>query len=136
MSNKLSIKICDFRRNYNTQYCFTYMLEKRKNTLDKGKHVFIDLSKAFDTLNHDLLMAQLKAYGFSNNVLLFMLSCLKNRSQRVSINTSFSTWEKIIAGVPQESIPGPLSQTNIFLNDIFYFENRCYLSNYADDNVL
>ena len=50
MSNKLSIKICDFRRNYNTQYCFTYMLEKRKNTLDKGKHVFIDLSKAFDTL--------------------------------------------------------------------------------------
>ena len=110
MSNKLSIKICDFRRNYNTQYCFTYMLEKRKNTLDKGKHVFIDLSKAFDTLNHDLLMAKLKGYGFSNNALLFMLSYLKNRSQRVSINSSFSTWEKIIAkGQSSDPHPGPIS---------------------------
>ena len=46
MSNKLSIKLCGFRKNYNIQYCLTYMLEKCKNTLDKGKHagvVFIGL---------------------------------------------------------------------------------------------
>ena len=113
------------------------MLEKWKNTLDKGKHVgavFMDLSKAFDTINHDLLIAKLEAYGFSTNALLFMLSYPKSRSQRVSINSSFSTWEEIIAGVPQGSILGPL--LNIFLNDIFYFENRAFISNYADDNVL
>ena len=107
------------------------MLEKSKNTLDKGKNVgavFMNLSKAFDTINHDLLMAKLKAYWFSNSVLLCMLSYLKNRSQRVSVNSSFSNWEKIIAGVPQGPILGALF-FNIFLNDIFYFENRFYLSN-------
>ena len=86
------------------------MLEKLKNTLDKGKHVgavFMDLSKAFDTINHDLLIAKLETYGFSTNVLLFMLSYLKNISQRVNINSSFSTWEETIAGVPQGSILGP-----------------------------
>ena len=82
-----------------------------------------------------MLIAKLEAYGFSNNALLFMLSYLKNTSQKVSINSSFSTWEKIIAGVPQGSIVGPLL-FNIFLNDIFYFENRSFLSIYADDNVL
>ena len=140
MSNKLKLsnKLSGFLKNYNTQYCLTYMLEKWKNTLDKGEHVgavFMDLSKAFDTINHDLLIAKLEAYGFSNNALLFMLSYLQNRSQKVSINSSFSTWEEIIAGIPQGSILGSLL-FNIFLNDIFYFENRSFLSNYADGNVL
>ena len=114
------------------------MLEKWKNTPDKGKYVgavFMDLSKAFGKINHDVLIAKLEIYGFCNNVLLFMVSYLKNRSQRVSINSSFSTWEEIIAGVPQWSILGPLL-FNIFLNGIFYFENRSFLSNYADDIFL
>ena len=80
----------------------------------------MDLSKAFDTIIHDLIMAKLEGYGFSNNALLFML----RRSQRVSINSSI-TWKKIIADVPQGSILGPLL-FNILLNDIFYFENRYF----------
>ena len=80
MNSKLSIKLSVVRKNYNTQYCLTYMLEKWKNTLDKGKHidaVFMDLSKAFDTINHDLLMTRLEVYEFSTNALLFMISYLK-----------------------------------------------------------
>ena len=83
------------------------MLEKWKNTLDKDKYVravFMNLSKLFDTINHDFLIAKLEPYEFSNNVLIFMLSYFKNRSQRVSINSSFSTWEEIIAGAPEGSI--------------------------------
>ena len=112
-----------------------YMLEKWKNKLDKGKHigaVFMDPSKTIDPRNHDLLIAKLEAYRFLNNALLFMLSYLKSRSQ--NINNSFSTWW-ILAGVSQGSILGPLL-FNLFLNGIFFFENRSFLSNYADDNFL
>ena len=95
----------------------------------------MDLSKAFDTINHDVLLAKLKAYGLSHNALAFMLGYLKNRSHMVNINNNFSTWKEIITGVSQGSILGPLL-FNIFINDIFYFEDKSYLSNYADDNVL
>ena len=106
-------------------------------SLDKGEYVgvvFMDLSKAFDTISHDLLLAKLKAYGFSQNVLAFMINYLKNRSHRANINSNFSTWEEVKAGVPQGSILGSLL-FNIFIN-IFYFEDKSYLSNCADDNVL
>ena len=91
---RLSVKLCGFRKNHNTQYSLS-MLEKWKASLDKGEYlgvIFMDLSKAFDTINHHLLLAKLKAYGFSHNALAFMLSYLKNRSYRVNINNSFSTW--------------------------------------------
>ena len=58
------------------------MLEKWKRGIDNGAYVsalFMDLSKAFDTINHDLMLAKLKAYGFSTNALNLMYSCLKNR---------------------------------------------------------
>ena len=106
-------------------------------SLDKGEYVgvvFMDLSKAFDTISHDLLLAKLKAYRFSHNVLAFMINYLKNRSHRANINSNFSTWEEVKAGVPQGSILGSLL-FNIFIN-IFYFEDKSYLSNCADDNVL
>ena len=77
----------------------------------------------------------MKVNGFSHNSLAFMLSYLKNRSHRVNINNNFNKWEEIIAGVPKGSILGPLL-FNIFINDIFCFEDKSYLSSYADDNVL
>ena len=83
----------------------------RKNILDKRGYVFaifMDLSKVFDTLNHNLLIAKLGAYGFERNSLSFMKSYLNDRQQRIRVNNNFNSWEKIIAGVPQGSILGPL----------------------------
>ena len=83
------------------------MLEKWKKAVDKGEHVsalFMDLSKAFDTVNHDLLLAKLKAYGFSLNTVELMRSYLKNRKQRVQINNKFSSENIVIARNPQGSI--------------------------------
>ena len=71
-----------FRKNHNIQHSLLKMLELWKETLDKGKSVgaiFMDLSKAFDTLNHDLLIAKLEPYSFSENSLNYIQSYLYNR---------------------------------------------------------
>ena len=114
------------------------MIEVWKKNLDKGNEIAViimDLSKAFDTINHSLLLAKLEAeaYGFSMASLQLMQNYLCNRFQRTSVNESFSDWKE--TGVPQVSILGPLL-FNIFLNDIFYFINNGNLCNYADDIML
>ena len=138
MEDKLSKLLTGFRKNHSTQHCLVNMLEKWKNTLDKGGFVcaiFMDLSKAFDTMNHDLLIAKLGAYGFQEDALVFMKSYFTNRKQLVCVNSNFRMWEKIISGVPQGLILGHLL-FNIFLNDLFLFVENSDLSNYADDNTL
>ena len=108
-----------------------------KKTLGKGGYIcaiFMDLSKAFDALNHKLLIAKLGAYGFDIKALYYIKSYLGNRKQRVRVNSNFSAWQEIIAGVSQDSILGSLL-FNIFLNDLFVFVSSSNLSNYADDNT-
>ena len=104
------------------------MLELWKEALDNGKSVgaiFMNLSKAFDTINHDLLIAKLEAYRFFENSLNYIQSYLRHPLQRTSVNSNFSLWKDIFS-----------LMFNICINDIFLFpENEC-LSNYADDTTL
>ena len=77
----------------------------------------MDLSKAFDTVNHGLLLLKLKAYGFSEYALTLMCTYLKNQKQRVVINNSASITETVIAGVPQGSADG-LLLFSVFINNL------------------
>ena len=99
-----------------------------------------DLSKAFDCITHDLYIAKLAAYGFSDTALRCIYSYLINRKQCVcnisNINNTYSNHQKIIIlGVPQGSILGPIF-FNLSINDLFFFVSDVSLQNFADDNTL
>ena len=138
MEDKLSKLLTGFRRKHSTQHCLVNMLQKWKNTLDKGGFVcaiLMNLSKALDTMNLDLLIVKLGADGSQKEVLVFMKNYFTNRQQRLRVNSNSSMWEKMISGVLQGSILGPLL-FKTFLNDLFLFVENSDLSNHADGNTL
>ena len=99
--NKFSKYLNRFRKNHNTQNSLLRMIETWKAKLKNRSKVgviIMDLSKAFDSLNHDLLLAKLEAYGLDNKAVSFMKSYLTNRLQHCKINNSFSEWTNICWG--------------------------------------
>ena len=135
MCDKLSKYITGFRNSHGTQHTLLVMFEKWKKPLDEKRQFTIleDLLKAFDTTNHDLLLANAKAYGFSENVLKLTCSYLTDRWEALQINNNFSSYKTAHAGALQGSIDGPLL-FNVFMDDLKLLLFETYLSNYADDN--
>ena len=113
------------------------MIDKRKKVNDNNKvfgALLTDLSKAFDCICHDLLVAKLNAYGLSLPALKLIQNFLPNQKHRTKVGSSYSIWEDITSGVPQGSILGPLL-FNIFLCDLFFEDESSYFANYADDTT-
>ena len=102
--NALSIFQCGFRKKYSTQHALIAMTEKARKLLDKGGTFgafLADLSKAFNFMTHDLLVAIFHALNFDMNLLNLILNYLTERKQRVKINSSFSSYLDIFQDVLQ-----------------------------------
>jgi retron-type reverse transcriptase len=131
----LSPYVFGYRSGHNSEQCLLVMIEMWKKALDEHQvagAVLTDLSKAFDCIPHNLLIAKLHAYGFGKSALRFIKDYLTGRTQRTKVSGEYSTKRAVKYGVPQGSVLGPLL-FNLFMNDIFYFLDKSKLANYADD---
>ena len=119
----LSPYLCGYRKGFHTQNALLSLIEKRKKELDNKGYagaILMDLSKALDNINHELLIARRYAYGFSKDPLKLKNSYMSDHWQRTKIDKSFSSWSALLKGVAQGSVLGPIL-FNINLNDFFLF---------------
>ena len=124
-----------FRKTYSTNHALLSIVEQIRNALDKKMFscgVFIDLEKAFDTVNHHILLSKLHHYGIRGVANKWFSSHLSNRYQKVSLNGESSTTLPVSCGVPQGSILGPLLFL-IYINDMNTAMQFSTVYHFADD---
>ena len=127
-----------FRKNYSTSHAILDIVENIRENLDNKTFacgVFIDLEKAFDTINHQILLKKLQHYGIRGMTLQWFTSYLSDRKQRVKLDSKKSTFLNITCGVPQGSILGPLLFL-LYINDMKDAVKYSILHHFADDTNL
>ena len=137
-TNKILFKFqSGFRKGYSTDSCPSYLNNKIAAGFESGLHtgmILIDFQKAFDTINHEILIKKMECLGFSKDITLWFKSYLSNRKFKVNLNQIFSEPGNLLCGVPQGSILGPLLFL-LYINDMPQSVN-CELLLYADDTCL
>ena len=127
-----------FRKNHSTSHAIITLVERVTKALDTGKYVvgvFIDLQKAFDTIDHGILLRKLELYGIKRNLLNWFKSYLSYRSQYVEYNNTISERKYIHHGVPQGSILGPLLFI-LYVNDFSRSSDLLFSILFADDTTV
>ena len=127
-----------FCEGYSTQDALLHVTDNWLKAMDEGKYtsaVFLDLAKAFITVDHSILCTKLTYYGFRGSSYDLLCNYLAGRQQRVSFHGDLSKWGAISTEVPQGSILGPLLFA-LYINDLPSVVHYCMLHLYADDAEL